>query len=211
MGAITVVTDPTTPDTCCFATIVAGQRYILLHPNFFSLPAATQSLFLGHEHGHHYLQHETTPTQGFSKEYSADAYGIRVLASTEGLSVAQLAISILATLNSPGDATHPSSSQRAAYMTSVLSAMQSNPSNVPAPPTSPPATQTGVLVVLNPTSEPGAVYINLSYLGVLAPGQYASVTLPAGTYRIDLQGQISGLFYNPVFVSLNAGQTVTVP
>lgn len=210
-GTIQIVTDPNTPDPCCFMTVIANQRYILLNPNFFSYPPAVQTFFLAHEHGHHYLRHEQTPPQGFTQEYSADAYGIRVLAAVEGQASAQSVITALGASNSPGDATHPTAAQRAAYMSSVLSAMLANPAKVPAPPATPPPTQTGTIVIRNTTLEAGRVYINFSFMGVLLSGQADDVVLPPGSYRIDLQGAQSGQFYIPVFVTLAAGQTIFVP
>lgn len=212
-GTIQIATDPNTPDPCCFATIIGGQRYVLLSPNFFTYPPALQTFFLAHEHGHHYLQHEATSSQGYYKEQSADAYGIRVLAALNGESAAQSAISLLASANAPGDPTHPPSAQRAAYMSTVLAAMLIDPTNVPAPPSSPstPTSQMGTLVIHNTTQEPGIIYINYTYVGVIPSGLSNSISLQPGNYRIDLQGQFSGLWYNPAFVTVLAGQTVHVP
>lgn len=210
-GTIQIATNPNTPDPCCFATIIGGQRYILLAPAFSTYPPSLQTFFLAHEHGHHYLHHETGSNQGYYKEQSADAYGVRVLAAMEGENAAQSVISYLTAANAPGDSTHPPSAQRASYMSTVLAALLADPTHVPAPPSSSPTAQTGTLVIHNTTQEPGIIYINYTYAGVIPFGQSSSISLQPGSYRIDLQGQYSQLFYNPAFVTVLAGQTVHVP
>lgn len=199
------------PDPCCFAAIVGDRRFVLLHPNFYLLPLHTQRFFLAHEYGHHYLRHHATVTQGWVKEYEADAYGIRVAASLYGQEQVEKAIEWIANANSPGDATHPPSEQRAIYLAQVIAAFSITPTAVPTAPAGLPAAINGRIVVTNLTNEPGLLYINYSPFGVIAIHQRVTIDLPPGTYRLDLQGQISGAFYIPAFVSLIAGQTVNVP
>lgn len=209
-GQVVERVDPNTPDPCCFSTIVGGQRVILLNPNFLSYPPAAQQFFLGHEYGHHYLNH--SQMVGFRNEYEADAFGIRVTAAASSVGTAQQAIAFMQASPNGGDATHPSTSQRVAYMTQVLNAFVSDPTNVPAPPVSQGPTF-GVLIVTNTTPEPGFVFINLNAnpVALLASGASTSFQLTPGRYRIDLQGQITGVFYIPAIVDVVAGQTVRVP
>lgn len=209
-GTITIRDDFSVMDVAC-AHLIAGKKVILLNPAVLgSLPQAVQDHFLGHEHGHHYLDHVTTAGPPKTKEYVADAYCVRVMYSLVGADAVRSVIAWYESTGTPASATHPSHRDRASYMRSVLAAVEADPSDVPAPPTDQPDVP-GFLAIRNTLPEPALYYLDGIFAGSLGVGGSGTLQIPAGQYALLVQGYVSGVAFGPYPIQIVAGQTTYFP
>jgi hypothetical protein len=208
-GLVQVVYDPTINDVgYAQRHPLTGQPIVLLNPNALaSLHPTVAAFFTIHEFGHHYLNCLDGPPSK-RNESLADAYATRVLLYNGADS--SIVRSWFQSTGSPGDATHPSHAERAAYIQQVTAAYQANPAVVPEPPVSGQAAP-GVLTITNPLSEPCIVNINGQYAGGLYAFQTASLQLPAGGYVLVIVGYYSASVYGPYSLTVFAGQTTFFP
>lgn len=212
-GAIQVVLDPFSPDVgIAHLDPFTGAPTITMNPMILAgLPVLVGDHFWVHEYGHHYLEH-VGKTPNKTAEHYADAFCVRVMLELAGTSSGvQEVIAWYASTGSPGDATHASHADRAAYMQDVLDAFYVDKTSVPAPPTGTgTGGGTGTLVIGNPF-EQANIYVNYQYIGWLPTAATDSLVVGPGYYQVDWQSQFTGFLLHSTTVYVGTGQTVFVP
>jgi hypothetical protein len=198
-GQVLIVNDPTLQDTGN-ASLVNHQFIIRFNESILAaLPPPVAAFMRYHEFGHMYLEHIPCLADCKYVEYQADAYAARVLFQTEGAPAVQLVAQYWASSGSPGDQSHRTGAERAAYILEVLTVLQAGQSQTaPEPPWPVCSTQTtGTLGLFNPSAfETIFIYLNNQYAGFLFANQTAFEQLLAGPYSVTGLGSSSGAYYN---------------
>jgi hypothetical protein len=213
-GAIHRYADKTAPDVF-IKYMKSGDKFLAVNPTLLgAFSPKVQFFFTLHEYGHFYRGDPgiVTGVPDLTEEWLADAYATRVFfAEYDAYTVQQCAIE-LAALALPGDATHPSSTARAAYMQDVLYALIANERNVPAPPgVSNLLPPTGWLVASDTTGLVTDVFVDSIPVGGPIPDGSIVLEMMPGAYRIDLYDDITGFRYWTGIATITNGKTTYTP